>query len=135
MLTFDASERNVCIVKREATATPLQSLVLLNDPQFVEASRVLAERLLTELPDSPEDKITFAFRSLTSRTPSAEELAILKETYEEQLAYYQENPKEADQLLEVGERELQFKENPQQLAAYTMLASTIMNFEDTYLKY
>jgi hypothetical protein len=135
MLTFDASERNVCIVKREATATPLQSLVLLNDPQFVEASRVLAERLLTELPDSPEDKITFAFRSLTSRTPSAEELTILKETYEEQLAYYRENPKKADQLLEVGERELQFKENPQQLAAYTMLASTIMNFEDTYLKY
>lgn len=135
MLTFDASERNVCIVKREATATPLQSLVLLNDPQFVEASRVLAERMLTEIPDSPEEKITFAFRSLTSRKPRPEEMKVLKETYEEQLAYYQQYPKEAGKLLDVGEKELQYTNDPQQLAAYTMLASTIMNFEDTYLKY
>ena len=135
MLTFDASERNVCIVKREATATPLQSLVLMNDPQFVEASRVLAERMLTELPDSPEEKISFAFRSLTSRTPRPEEMEVLKEAYQEQLAFYLDKPGEAQKLLEIGEKTSSYRENPQQLAAYTMLASTIMNFEDTYLKY
>ena len=73
MLTFDAAERTVCVVKRQQTSTPLQALVLLNDPQFVEASHKLAERMLKEGGDELEDKISLGFRLATSRYPDKKE--------------------------------------------------------------
>ena len=81
MSVFDAPSREVCTVKREITNTPLQALVLLNDPQFFEASRVLAERIQIEKPESIEKSIEYGFQLCTSRIPSNDELQILKEFY------------------------------------------------------
>ena len=84
MSVFDAPSREVCTVKREITNTPLQALVLLNDPQFVEASRVLAERIQIEESGSIKKSIEYGFQLCTSRMPSSEELQILKEFYDNQ---------------------------------------------------
>ena len=85
MSTFDAPTREVCTVKREITNTPLQALVLLNDPQFVEASRILAERIQKEKPSSIEESISHGFRLCTSRKPRDKEIELLKNLYNEQL--------------------------------------------------
>src|SRR4030095_10595722 len=84
MLTFDAMSREVCTAKRDATATPLQSLVLLNDPQFVEAARSLAERALRRFPGDVESWNRLAFRALIGRTPDAIETKILQTAFAEQ---------------------------------------------------
>ena len=74
MMTLDAAKRDVSQVKRQTTATPLQALVLLNDPQYVEASRALAERVLLDLPDAEIDaRMTSLFQRLTSRKPDTKE--------------------------------------------------------------
>ena len=77
MMNFDTSERNLCSIKRQSTSTPLQALVLMNDPQFVEASRILAERMILEGGPSDADRISFGFRALTSRSPNEGELETL----------------------------------------------------------
>ena len=78
MTTFDATAREVCVARREATVTPLQSLVLLNDSQFVEASRTLAQRVLARHPRNTRDRIGEAFRALIGRFPDDREAAILE---------------------------------------------------------
>src|SRR5919197_3157373 len=78
LATLDAPDRETCVVRRSRTNTPLQALVLMNDPTYVEAARKLAERLLTEAGPAPEERITLAFRLTTARKPSAAELAVLK---------------------------------------------------------
>ncbi|MCA8987721.1 MAG: DUF1553 domain-containing protein, partial [Planctomycetaceae bacterium] len=82
MTTFDAAKRDVCQVKREKTSSPLQAFVMLNGPQFVEASRQLAHRQLQQTPDKPEQAVLQMFRLLTSRSPSAQEQQILLKLYE-----------------------------------------------------
>ena len=72
MVTLDAAERNICVARRQETATPMQALVLLNDPQFVEAARLLAERMIREGGEDLEGRITYAFRLLTGRRPRPE---------------------------------------------------------------
>ncbi|MFK7847710.1 MAG: DUF1553 domain-containing protein [Rhodothermales bacterium] len=129
MITFDATRRNQCIVRRQQTSTPMQALVLLNDPQFVESSRVLAERLLKDTQSGLEERITHAFRLLTSRTPSATELDILKKTYNDQFVVFADDPKGAIQLLEIGDSVWDQSLNAQELAASTILVNSIMNFE------
>ncbi len=133
MITFDATRRNQCTVRRQQTSTPMQSLVLLNDPQFVEASRVLAERTIKEGGDSLEDRIDFAFRRLTSRHPSDAEIIVLKKTYNDQFVEFAEHPNDAIRLLDVGDAPWDQSLKPQELAASTMLINTIMNFEPTII--
>ena len=106
----------------------MQALVLLNDPQYVEASRVLAQRLLQE-GASPERIITEAFRRLTSRPPTAIERDIMQQTYEEQLAEFSADPANAVQLLQIGDAAWDQNLAPDQLAASTILVNTIMNYE------
>jgi hypothetical protein len=84
MLTFDATTREVCTVKRQTTATPLQALVLMNDPQFVEAARALAQRILADAGGTLADEVTIVFRTLTGRQPTRRELATLEALYHEQ---------------------------------------------------
>ncbi len=103
MLTFDATTREVCAVKRQTTATPLQALVLLNDPQFVEAARALAQRAMTEGGSSLADRITFVFRTLTGRRPGPRELATLEALYREQYDEFRAGRSEPDKLLAVGD--------------------------------
>jgi hypothetical protein len=134
MLIFDANERNVCTVKRQNTSTPLQALVLLNDPQYVEASRLLAERMDQEAGTALADKITYGFRLLTSRKPVAEELTILQDLYQEELNKFQQDKKSAAELLSVGEHERNKKLDISQTAALTVVANIMMNHDEFYTK-
>ncbi|MFM1767770.1 MAG: hypothetical protein RJA22_299 [Verrucomicrobiota bacterium] len=133
MMTFDASDRNVCLVRRQQTSTPLQALVLLNDPQFVEAARKLAERALREAGPRTDDRITFAFRLLTSRRPQAREVAILRRLYEEQLEAFRAGDAAAA-LLKVGEAKADPALAPAELAAATALANALLSFDESVLK-
>lgn len=134
MITFDAPQRDVCIMKREKTNTPLQALVLLNDPQFVEASRVLAERMQKEGGDNMETQTQYAFRLLCGRNPTEQELQLLKEQYDVALIKYQKEPAAAEQLLQVGEYPYDENLDKVETAALALLANTIMNFDEAYMR-
>lgn len=134
MLIFDAADRNQCTVKRQSTNTPLQALVLLNDPQFVEASKVFAERMLEEGGDNPEQRIAYAFRWATSRKPDVEELGILADLFRYELAAFQEHPERANSLLQTGEYPPDESRDPVELAAYTVVANTILNMSESLQK-
>ncbi len=134
MVAFDAPNRSVCIVKRENTNTPLQALVLLNDPQFVEAARVLAQRMQLEGGESLEDKIRYGFRLLCGRKPGNGEKQLMKKQYELSLERYKKNPKEANELLQVGEYAFDNNLDKIQTAALAMVANTMMNFDEAYMK-
>ncbi len=103
MLAFDAPTREVCVAARERTATPLQALALLNDPQLIEAARVLAARLLAAEPSDGSSPTRTAFRLLTSRPPSQAEQAVLDRLFAEQLAQFEAAPEQAQALLTVGQ--------------------------------
>ena len=135
MLNFDATDRSYCAVRRQKTASPLQALVLMNDPQFVEAARILAEKM-QRIPkaygniSTESDRLMYCFQALTSRQPRKEELRILTELYENQRTYFKENEEKAIALLQVGEFERDKQLDPAITAAYTIVASTIMNFDE-----
>lgn len=134
MISFDAPERNVCTVRRQSTSTPLQALVLLNDPQNVEGARMLAERMLREGGTSNEDRITFAFRLLTSRRPTQSELQVLMQLYAQEMAAFDSGGANARGLLSVGEYPRDLSLPAAQVAALTMVANTIMNFDTAIIK-
>jgi hypothetical protein len=133
MLTFDAPDRETCTVRRSRTNTPLQALVLMNDPTYVESSRKLAERMMTEA-KTPEDRIAFAFRLATSRRPNAKEIAVLKKVFDKQLAIYERDTRAAQRLLAIGESGGNERLRPAELAAWTIVASVILNLDETVTK-
>ena len=130
MVMFDAPERTVCVAKRQSTSTPLQSLALLNDPQYVEASRKLAERMLSEGGEHVEQQIAYGFRLMTSRVPKGEELAILVSLYEQKLTSYQEQPDQAEALLHVGDSAYDVQFDQPQVAALAVVANTLFNLDE-----
>lgn len=134
MVIFDATSRNQCTVKRQSTNTPLQALVLLNDPQFVEASRALAHRMMNEGGNDLEQRIEFAFRWATSRKPDAEELNILEGLFNAELEEFQKYPERADDFLQIGEFNNQENLNNLELAAYGVVANTIINLSESLQK-
>ncbi len=134
MTIFDAPSREVCTIKRENTSTPLQALVLLNDPEFVEAARVMASRIQEEGGKSVEQQIQYAFRLTIGRKANSEELKLLEELYEKQARYFTKNPIEASKLLAVGESKDFVYENVSKSAALTLVASTIINHNEAYMK-
>ena len=134
MMNFDTSERNICTVRRQSTSTPLQALVLLNDPQYVEASRLLAERLLREEQGDARAQIALGYRLLTSRLPDDEEVELLAGLYEEELSAFGADRKSALDLLSVGEYPRDERFDPAQLAALTVVANTLMNFDEAVIK-
>lgn len=129
MLTFDATTREVCTAKREVTSTPLQSLVLLNDVQFLEAARVLAEQVLANHPADATARARDAFRRLTGRFPDAKEGEILGRLYTEQSQYFSAHPEAATKYLTQGERPPKADLPPADLAATAVLASAVMNHD------
>ena len=133
MLTFDATSREICTVKREITSTPLQALVLLNDPQFFEASRIFAERMIKSK-ETLEEQITHGFRLATSRFPKKEELNILIDLYNSQYQYYRQNSDKAYQVLSVGQKPRDMNIYSVKTAAMTMVANTLLNHNETYTK-
>ncbi len=134
LATFDAPDREVCTVRRARTNTPLQALVLMNDPTYVEASRKLAERIMTEGGDGAESKITLAFRLATSRAPRDEESRVLKAIFETDLAKFRSHPESAKKLLAVGESPRLKALDPAEHAAWTTVASVILNLDEVLNK-
>jgi len=130
MVTFDAMSREVCTAKRDVTATPLQSLVLLNDPQFVEAARVLAEQLLKRFPRDGAARNREAFRSLTGRLPDQTESSTLARVFAEQQDLFGRNPDDAKLLLGTGESRWDDALPRAEFAAMTTVVSAIMNFDE-----
>ena len=134
MTVFDATAREVCLIRRENTNTPLQALVLLNDTEFVEAARVLAERMQKEGGKTLEDQIAYGFKLAISRSPKQEETAILKELFTSQSVKFAANPSEASALLSVGMKSADLALNKTKTAAMTIVANTILNHDETYMK-
>jgi len=134
MSTFDAPSREACTVRRERTNTPLQALALMNDKQFVEASRKFAERIMTEGGKTAEERIAFAFRTCTARKPTPEEIAVIKSVFKSQLADYRKTPDAAKRLLSIGESPRNEKLDPVELAAWTMVANLVLNLDETITK-
>jgi hypothetical protein len=130
MLTFDALSREVCSAKREVTATPLQSLVLLNDPQFVEAARVLAERLMKAHSSDAAVRNREAFRALIGRSPDEAEAGILLRLFDEQRRLFARDGDAAARWLSAGESAWDRSLPRAELAATAVVASTIMNFDE-----
>lgn len=133
MITFDASTRDLCAVKRPTTSTPLQALVMLNDPQIIEASRVLTYQAI-EKKSNVKDRIALMFRKATSREIAEEELQNLHTFWEEEKAKFQSSPKNAKSLLQIGEYPQRDLLDEAELAAYTIIANTIFNLDETITK-
>ena len=133
MMTFDATSREACTIRRPSTNTPLQALVLLNDVQFVEAARVLSEKVI-HLYGTDSERIRSAFRRLAAREPDARELAILNQVITEQRAEFAKTPEEAKKLSHVGESKPDANLNPVEIAAMTMTVQTIVNSDSVIWK-
>ena len=132
MMLFDAANRDVCVARRGATNTPLQALVLLNDPQFVEASRVLAERSMDHGGSTPDEQIAHAFKSLASREPTDREARLLGDLFAEELAGFEEA--DARLLIGIGDAPTREDIDPVRLAAMTMVCSTILNSDAAVMR-
>ncbi len=133
LMTFDAPDREICTVRRSRTNTPLQALVLMNDPTYVEASRKFAERMMQK-EKTPEARLAFAWRTATARAPSDREIGILQLALDKQLQIYRGNPKAAEALLRVGESPRDETLAATELAAYTIIASVILNLDEVVTK-
>ncbi len=134
MTTFDSPARDVCTVKRESTNTPLQALVLLNDPQFVESARILAERIQKEGGQVTAERIQHAFRLVCGRFPDDLELKLLLEQHHYSVLKYGKDNSALKDLLQVGDMPADGKLNVVETAALTMVCNTIMNFDEAYMK-
>ena len=131
MLTFDAAERAMCTVKRQATSTPLQSLVLLNDPQYVEASRKLAEELIKNNSDDPSIWIENAFKSLVTRSPSIDETDLLMDIYKAELERFEKDAESGHDVIRIGESTSSQEIDRNKLAALTIVVSAVLNLDET----
>jgi hypothetical protein len=133
MMIFDASNRDQCEVKRSTTNTPLQALVMMNDPTVLEASRVLSQKLVTKS-GSARDNITTAFRLIVCRKPSDKEMKILEGYYNEELQLYQQKKLDAKATVTVGESSVVQKADAIKTAALMKTIQTIYNLEETITK-
>ncbi len=134
LLIFDAPDREFCVVRRSRTNTPLQALVLLNDPTYVEASRALAQRMMKEGGSDPAEQVSLAFRLATSRRPAPEELNVLTDVFQNQLSRCRKDGEAAAKLLEVGESKRLECLDPAELAARTIVCNMILNLDETITK-
>jgi hypothetical protein len=131
LLAFDASSREECTVERPRSNTPLQALVLLNDPTYVEAARVLAGRVIREGGTAANDRLRLAFRLVLARAPTPEEAAVLTALYEKHARQYAANVEAAKKLLEVGQTRPPDGVPPAELAAWTSVTRAILNLHET----
>jgi hypothetical protein len=135
MMNFDSAGREACTVRETRTNTPLQALNLMNDAAFVEAARVLAQRVMIEAPATPEKRLALAFQLATGRPPKPPEQKVLLAGFERHLKEYQNNPKSALSLI-ISSREFPVDERLDicELAAYTAQASLILNLDEVITK-
>jgi len=131
MVNFDAPNREQTCTRRERSNTPLQALQLLNDVQHVEAARGLGQRILSSGQSSVPERIELMFKTVLSRKPSSRELEVLDKQVNQHLQRYRANPADAQQLIQIGESKPSENFDPAELATYTLLASTILNMDET----
>ncbi|MCC6793724.1 MAG: DUF1553 domain-containing protein [Candidatus Hydrogenedentes bacterium] len=131
MLAFDAPTREECTAERVISNTPLQALALLNDPSYVEASRVFAEHIMKDGGATPESRIQFAFRRALSRNASADEIAVLTALCKKHYDEFSKEPDMAKQAISVGQAPVPAEVNVAELAAWTSVARTILNLHET----
>jgi Protein of unknown function (DUF1553)/Protein of unknown function (DUF1549)/Concanavalin A-like lectin/glucanases superfamily len=131
--TFDAPDRETCTVRRLRTNTPLQALILMNDPTYIEASRKLAERLISST-RSDKKRVELAFQLALARRPAKRELAVLLRIAQEQITVYRSDRDAAAQLLGVGEAARNQGLDSAELAAWTIVANVILNLDETITK-
>lgn len=131
MTIFDAPTREKCTVSRSATNTPLQALVLMNDPQFLEASRFLAERTLAEGGDSDTERLSFAYRTVTGRKPTQQVLSVLVTGLERERKRLADDEAAAKDLLSIGESPRDDSIQLGEHAAWTVISSLLLNLDAT----
>ena len=131
MDAFDAPSREVCRLRRIRTNTPLQALVTLNDPVYVEAAQGLGRRILAEGGDTLESRIEYGFRLCTSRPPTADELNVLRQTWEQARAAYVDREADAFVLATDPLGPLPEGVNPIDAAAWTLIGNILLNLDET----
>jgi hypothetical protein len=131
---FNAPSREVCSVRRERTNTPLQALVILNDPQYVEAARQLAQNALLASNGDDTKTMDFIAQRVLNRAVRDKEQAILSASKQELLAYYQSKPDDAKALITFGQSKPDEKLDVSQLAAWTMVCNQVLNLDEALNK-
>jgi len=131
MSNFDAPNREQFCARRERSNTPLQALQLMNDTQHFEAARAFGERILIEGGRTTDERITFAYRTVLSRSPAPEELAIVKQALERYIARYRADAEAARRVVAAGESKPRADLAAADLAAYTLLANLVLNLDET----
>lgn len=134
MITFDSPTRESCMVRESRTNTPLQALNLMNDVTYLEASRKLAERLLSEGGATGGDRIRYGFRLVLSREPKPDETQVMAKLLDQFSSKYSANEAEAKSFLQQGESPVDSKYDPKVLAAYTSIASLLLNLDEAVTK-
>jgi hypothetical protein len=129
-VTLDAPTREFCSAQRACTSTPLQSLVLMNDPVFVEAARAFAQRILKYGGSDDATRLRYAWRTALTRPPTEQESAILAATLEKQLATYAADKPAAAALVRVGDLAKPADLDDSQLAAWTAVANVLLNLNE-----
>lgn len=133
MTIFDAPSREQCTIQRRSTSTPMQALVMLNDPQFTEAAKFLAQRMLIEGGTTVESRIAFAFKLATSRAPTEKELQVLINLFEAEESTYSNDDDAVKYLLSIGEQTLPKDKATAETAAYVITAHTILNMTESIM--
>jgi Protein of unknown function (DUF1553)/Protein of unknown function (DUF1549)/Concanavalin A-like lectin/glucanases superfamily/Planctomycete cytochrome C len=129
--TFDAPEREFCIVRRSSTDTPLQALALLNDPTYVEAARKLAERVITDGGTAPASRLDYVYRAALCRHPRKSEQLVLLKVLSEQMSRFKRDAASAEKLLAVGESPRNMRLDVAELAAWTSVCTAVLNLDET----
>ena len=135
MLLFDAPNREVCMPKRSRTNTPLQALALMNEVTYVEASRALAVKMVKDTrAQNSREKINLGYRLATGRTPTKGSLEILSDGLEKRWSDFKNNPAAAKSLVALGDSKLESQLDEVELAAYTTIASILLNLDRVLMK-
>jgi hypothetical protein len=135
LLAFDAPAREECTARRDRSNTPIQALVLLNDPTYVEAARKFAERILTGTETAFEGRLDRAYRLALNRVPDSFERELLHEFYRSNYELYQREPESAGKYLQTGLAPVEETMDRTELAAWTTIARTILNLHETITRY
>jgi hypothetical protein len=131
---FDQPSREYCVIRRSRTDTPLQALDLMNDPTYLECSRVLAEKMMTDGGATPATRLAYGFKRATGREPTAHEAEILSAGFERQLDRLKKDPAAAKELLSVGKAPVNAKLDQSELAAYAVSAGVMLNLDEVVTK-
>ena len=134
LMAFDAPSRENCVARRARTNTPLQALVLMNDEQYVEAARQLAQRMLKEGGSQPPDRLRYGFRLTTARDPNERELAVLTAQLASHFDHFQANVEDAKKLLTIGSTPRDESLAPAEHASYTLIGNLLLNLDETMTK-